>query len=75
MKAKGRRRAFRKKVFSKVKSGIVSVDSRKQGVTSYVMATDMECGTHTRQGGNGKTEIMGGYQLGVLGQLAVRQAW
>lgn len=72
MKAKGRRRAFRKKVFSKVKSEIVS---RKQGVTSYVTATDMECGTHTRQGGNGKTEIMGGYQLGVLGQLAARQAW
>lgn len=50
MKAKGRRRAFRKKVFSKVKTERVSVDSSNLGVTSYVKATDTECGTHTRQG-------------------------
>lgn len=47
MKATGRR-ASGKKVFSKAKTERVSIDFSNLGVTSFVKATDMECGTHTR---------------------------
>lgn len=54
MKAKGRRRASGKKVFSKAKTERVSIDFSNPGITSYVKAMEMECGTHTRQGLMGK---------------------